>query len=182
MAMKGIDQTPIVSGNIAIFPLTDGRHFLVDASDVELVRQFHWHAACRGRYVARNKKNEVGEWGALEYLHRYLMSPTNGLHVDHANGDGLDNRRSNLRLATRFENLRNQRKQKNRSSKFKGVTWHAARGKWRAQIDTKGLPRSEGHLGYFMSEEAAAVAYDAAAIRIFGEFARLNFNRNEEAA
>lgn len=90
-------------------------------------------------------------------------------HIDHINGDGLDNRWSNLRLATHAQNRANSRRQKNNTSGFKGVVWDKARGKWIAAIraDGKGI-----YLGRFNTPEAAHAAYVAAAERHFGSFAR----------
>jgi hypothetical protein len=89
--------------------------------------------------------------------------------IDHANGDPMDNRFSNLRLATSSQNGANGRKPSHNSSGFKGVNWHAKAGKWRAYIKDKGKPI---HIGYFTSAEAAHAAYLEKAREIFGEFAR----------
>lgn len=97
--------------------------------------------------------------------------------IDHKNGNGLDNRRSNLRFCTNAQNQHNQRKWGSRSgkplsSRYKGVSWHR-RGHWRAKIQAQGKRR---YLGQFQSEEAAARAYDRAARELHGEFAVLNFS------
>jgi len=91
--------------------------------------------------------------------------------VDHINGNGLDNRRENLRPATNRENQGNSEKQQGVSSRFKGVCWVKSKGRWTAYIKTK--KRLE-KLGYFDDETQAAKAYNMAAIEVFGEFARLN--------
>jgi hypothetical protein len=93
------------------------------------------------------------------------------MEVDHINGDGLDNRKSNLRLATRAQNGCNLRPQQGKSSRFKGVAWHVC-GKWRAHISPN---RTQIALGLFDDEIDAALAYDMAALAQFGEFARPNF-------
>jgi hypothetical protein len=95
--------------------------------------------------------------------------------VDHWNRDTLDDRRSNLRICLRGQNNTNSRKRSRpagTSSRFKGVSWRKQKGRWVAKIR-----KNDSHyfLGYFDSEEDAARAYDAAARRIFGEFARTNF-------
>jgi hypothetical protein len=96
------------------------------------------------------------------------------IEIDHVNGDGLDNRRENLRVATHAQNASNRGVRVNNTSGFKGVhANHSGRGKqWFAYITTN---YKRQHLGMFGTAEEAARAYDAAAVRLHGEFARLNF-------
>jgi hypothetical protein len=101
-------------------------------------------------------------------MHHFL---TEWPRVDHANGDGLDNRRANLRPASQLLNARNLRKRQGTSSRFKGVC-RLPDGRWQANIRINGHSR---HLGWFVDEEAAAGAYDNAARELFGEFAAVNF-------
>jgi len=103
-------------------------------------------------------------------MHRLIMDAPDGTDVDHRNMDRVDNRRSNLRLATRAENLRNQGLSRNNTSGFKGVS--RLDGKWRAEIRVKWKLI---YLGLFDDKVEAARAYDTAAKEHFGEFARLNF-------
>jgi hypothetical protein len=106
-------------------------------------------------------------------LHREIMNNPDGLLVDHANGDGLDNRRTNLRLATHSQNQFNKRKTKSKtSSRFIGVYFEKRKNRWMARIHYHG---KRIWLGSFKSEFDAAKAYDAAAKKYHGEFARLNF-------
>jgi len=105
-------------------------------------------------------------------MHREMMNAPAGMLVDHRNGDNLDNRRSNLRLATPTENSCNRRKKTGGSSRYKGVTFNRRSGKWFARIRIHGKCI---FLGTFESEVEAARAYDAAAKKYHGEFACLNF-------
>jgi hypothetical protein len=106
-------------------------------------------------------------------LHREIMEAGKLDEVDHKNGDGLDNRRENLRLCTRGQNACNARKtNRARSSRFKGVSWDRANRKWAAQICKDYQNRL---IGRFDDEEEAARAYDEQAKILHGEFARLNF-------
>lgn len=154
----------------ATIPLTRGYEALVDDIDADL-GNLRWHALVKGNtvYAARNKKRP----GVLHLhrivLERVLARPLNDTEmVDHINGNGLDNRRVNLRLATHSENLRNQRRSRDNTSGVKGVTWHKRYGKWYAQICCNGRRHS---LGYFTSLEDATRAYETAALNLFGEFA-----------
>jgi len=101
-----------------------------------------------------------------------LVGP-DGWEVDHANHDGLDNRRANLRLATRSQNIANQRKKRGASS-YKGVYRLRDCNRWGAQIYRNGSKR---HLGTFKDEVDAALAYDCALLEASGPFAKLNFLR-----
>jgi hypothetical protein len=95
--------------------------------------------------------------------------PPHGMDIDHINGDGLDNRWSNLRLATRAENIRNSRTKATNTSGFKGVSWHKRDRKWQAHIKINGRSKN---LGLFEAPEDAHAAYVAAAQKYHGEFAR----------
>jgi hypothetical protein len=103
------------------------------------------------------------------------MNDPRGFLVDHKNGAGLDNRSENLRKATHSQNTHNSRKIKNTSSQFRGVSFAKKRGLWETQITVE---RKKIFLGRFKNEIDAALAYDAAAKKYCGEFARLNFPDN----
>lgn len=100
-------------------------------------------------------------------LHRLLMDATPNQLIDHEDGDGLNNRRSNLRVATSADNAHNQKAQGGKSTK--GVSLHRATGKWSAQIRVNKVKQ---HLGLFDSQDAAQAAYNEAAKRFFGAFAK----------
>ena len=110
----------------------------------------------------------------LRSMQREIMKAIKGKLVDHRNAESLDNHRENLRLATRSQNSYNRQKTKTKksSSKYRGVTYFARARKWVARIKYQGKSR---WLGYFEKEEDAARAYDAAALKYYREFARLNF-------
>jgi len=142
---------------------------LADADDLERVLAAGpWHVATRHRtvYVARNVRVDGKQ--TKQYLHRFLMEPC-GMEVDHVNGDGLDNRRVNLRRSTHAQNLRNTVKRADNTSGLKGVCFHKQCRKWKAQIRLNGKNR---HLGLFATSEAAHQAYCTAAAELHGEFAR----------
>jgi len=105
------------------------------------------------------------------YLHRFITNAPKGLVVDHINHNKMDNRKCNLRICTQSQNLANQRAKKGGASKYKGVVWHKLSNKWAAQIFCNG---SNLYLGTFEKETDAALAYNAKAKELFGEFAYLN--------
>ena len=107
----------------------------------------------------------------IQYLHRLVMDAPKGVQVDHIDGNKLDCRRTNLRLCTHAGNMRNSRMRKNNTSGRKGVSWHRRYGKWQAQIRVNGKLI---FLGYFECLDAAAAAYDNAAIEHHRDFALTN--------
>jgi hypothetical protein len=103
-------------------------------------------------------------------MHRLIMGAESGEQVDHIDGNGLHNKRSNLRLVTSAQQAMNKPVQQNKMySQFKGVTWHHRNKKWKAQIMKDG---KNYHLGYFDVEEDAALAYELKAQELFKEFQR----------
>jgi len=158
-------------------PLTKGFVALVDDEDYDRVMAAGSWRTLSGRcglMYARRHVRVDGRRVVDEVLHRFL---TGWPLVDHINGDGLDNRRANLRPATTSQNLANRRIQCNNRSGFKGVGWHTSTGKWRSRIVVDG---KRFNLGAFTTPEAAALAYDAAARELHGEFACVNFPRPGE--
>lgn len=165
-----------IEGDVAYVPLTQGCEAIIDAADVHLVEGWNWYALVKRRrgnsasnvYAARNAIGPNGVMTSV-YLHRVIAETSGGISTDHRDGDGLNNRRSNLRQATHAENMRNCRKASNNTSGIKGVCWSTWAMKWRARIKVDGRNR---HLGYFTTIEAAAAAYAEASGRLHGEFGR----------
>lgn len=146
-------------------PLTNSEMFtLVDEEDLSLALSGGpWHLTASG-YAVRS----VGKWPAQTklYLHRLLLKEPDGF-VDHVNGDRLDNRRRNLRLASNAQNQHNAKLSSRNKSGFKGVSWD--RGSWRGYVCANG----KNHLvGRFETAEEADAAVRAARVALHGEFAR----------
>lgn len=164
----------MVDFGVRSIPLSQGAVALVDDCDYELLSTRTWFLTkgkSRWNYAGTNVPSKDRPHGSTLLMHRHLVNAAPGQFVDHINGDTLDNRRMNLRLCTNAENIRNMRI-RGGSSRFKGVYLDKSSNDWRAQIMHN---YKKQNLGNFKSEEDAARAYDAAALRLFGEFARLNF-------
>lgn len=157
-------------------PLTSGGVALVDDEDFDRVSaEGSWYAAAS---LNTSYARRVYHLGGGRYTTRTMHGLITGLpYVDHVNGDGLDNRRTNLRPATASQNQANQRMRRDNTSGFRGVQ-AAPNDRWRALIIVGGKRIS---LGYYDAREDAARAYDAAAIKFFGEYARPNFPRENYA-
>ena len=155
-------------------PLTQGKIALVDAADAEWLSGFRWCAQkAPNTYYAKRHMRMVGGKVEQIYMHREILAAPRGVMVDHENGNGLDNRRGNIRLCSTGQNQHNRAANRGgMASRFKGVTWHNRLGKWIARVSAGGHRR---HLGVFGDEIEAAKAYDDAARVLHGEFARLNF-------
>ena len=154
-------------------PLTQGKVALVDAEDYPAVSALVWHFFQRAQNNSGYALTNVWRNGKRISLsmHRFLLDPPTGCCVDHANGDGLDNRRSNLRICSQAENNRNVLKRR-ANKNFKGVRRAHYSDNFVARIKAGGR---DIHLGTFPTAEKAALAYDAEARRLHVEFARLNF-------
>jgi hypothetical protein len=151
--------------------LSRGLVTVVDDEDYARFSAFSWTATPgKGTFYAYRR---VGAGPRKNvWLHREIAGTPEGMKTDHCNGDGLDNRRSNLRICTHVENCRNLQRVRAHSSVYKGVSWQDRKRHWKASL------RLDGrfvYLGSFMTEEEAVHAYDVAALELFGEFAQLNF-------
>jgi hypothetical protein len=149
--------------------LSNGTSTLIDAEDLHLTEGHRWHEVKPGgKTTYANAFIGPKKGGRWVYLHRLIMGEPD-CDVDHRNGNGLDNRRSNLRLATRGQNIANRPGWAR--SGYRGVEQHAP-ARWRARGAIGG---KSCHLGTFGSPEEAARAYDRWARGHHGEFAWLNF-------
>ena len=156
--------------------LTQGKFALVDDCDFKWLNQWRWYAQ-KGRntyYAARSTRNHTTKKQQVICMHRLILNTPTGMESDHRDGNGLKNTRSNLRICTTSQNQHNQLPQKNTGSKYKGVWRYKKDNKWGSQIQING---KSINLGSFINEIDAALAYDAKARELFGEFAYLNFSQ-----
>ena len=158
-------------------PLNRGKVVLIDASDWPLVKDYRWYAD-KNRHTWYARANVALPCGrrTTVLMHRIILRCEKGRWGDHRDGDGLNNRRGNLRPCEPQQNCMNRRVTGG-TSRFKGVRFFKKTGTWTAQFGHDGASH---HIGYFDIEEDAARAYDAAARRAFGEFAAVNFPHEGE--
>jgi hypothetical protein len=163
--------------------LTRGYVALVDDEEYRAVSMHSWHVKVYVRkdgsklvYAETSVKVGFKKW-TTKRMHRMVLNAAPETIIDHIDGEGLNNQKSNLRFATQFENTRNARAKTSIlrmavTSNFKGVHYDVERFAWVSRIRLRGRSK---FLGRFATEVEAAQAYDSAAKEIFGEFARPNF-------
>ena len=154
--------------------LSQGKCALVDAEDYEWLIKKKWYADNTNRkiwYAKTNLSHAGGAKKATAYMHRIILNPPKGMHIDHINHDTLDNRRSNLRICTAGQNRANEIKRDGFTSKYKGVSRCKQTGKWCVFIK---INRKNRNLGRFPTQKEAALVYNKEAKKLFGEFALLN--------
>lgn len=163
-------------GDIAYVPLTQGYEAIIDAEDAPLVCAWNWCARLSRRpdgsiskVYAKRKATVNGQAIALE-MHRVIAATPDGMETDHRDGDGLNNRKSNLRNASVMQNRQNCKTRVDNRSGVKGVHWCETRQRWLARIKTFGRSK---YLGAFMNLDEAAGAYRRASVEMHGEFGRL---------
>ena len=156
--------------------LTQNQIALIDDDDYEMVSLFKWNAKRGSKtYYASTTVCFCG-YNIMLRMHRLLLNAEENQLIDHINGNGLDNRKANLRFCTPSQNSMNRKPLtiKNRKpcySLFKGVSWRKDVNLWVAYIRANNIKK---HIGYFSNEKDAAQAYNVAAKGIHGEFAFLN--------
>lgn len=149
------------------------KSILLDDKDWSLVNKYRWYVnKVNNSFYAQTNIHKNGNNTILR-MHNLIMNVENGNIVDHRDGNGLDNRRFNLRLATQKQNLMNRGKTILNTSGFKGVSWHKGTQKWQTNISVNGKTKC---IGVFDDPVKAAKAYDFWAIDLHGEFAKTNFN------
>lgn len=155
-------------------PLTQGQVAIVDDADYDWLNQWKWYARKEGLnfYAARNPLKKSGNTAKI-YMARQILGLDEGdcREADHQNHNTLDNRRSNIRICTHQQNMRNRKSFPNKTSHFKGVNWCKRLKNWQVAIRANGKTL---YLGRFKDEKEAAFVYNEAAKKYFGKFAFLN--------
>lgn len=150
--------------------LGNNQFAIVDFEDYEYLNELKWHIYKNGNHLYAKCAFYENKKQKNILMHRLILEPK-GKIIDHINGNGLDNRKCNLRICERHENALNRKKNINNVSGFKGVSWFKHSQKWRAQIQYKKIVY---YLGSYENPIDAAKAYNKAAIKFHGEFANLN--------
>lgn len=144
----------------------------IDSEDFNKVSAYKWYAdkSGNGFYAVANSKDENGKHKKIR-MHQFIFGKKIGFQIDHIDGNGLNNMKSNLRYATHSQNQHNRKKYTNNTSDLKGVFWHKNKKKWYSAIR---VSSKLVHLGYFDSKLKAHETYCKAALRFHGDFARIN--------
>ncbi len=158
-----------VEGDVAYVPLSQGYEAVIDASDASLVEGFNWCAMVSRNTVYAVRHSTATGKDRLAMMHRAIAKTPDGIVTDHINGNGLDNRRSNLRYATVSQNAQNSGFRANNTSGVRGVCWDTARQKWIAQIWVNGKNRCKR----FATIDAAAAWYADMSANLHGDFGRI---------
>lgn len=147
---------------------------IVDDDEYEILSKYKWYPNNeRGKLYARRSIYPNGQKSKITIsMHRQILAAQKGQICDHINMDTLDNRKCNLRLCNRSQNSQNRNALSSNSSGYKGVSWDVTKNKWQVQIQAR---KKHIKLGRYFCIIKAAKAYDNAAIKYHGEFARLNF-------
>jgi hypothetical protein len=169
-----LERDPFLLGGVMReIGLSRGMVALVDDSDYDWLNQWKWHAHKNGPWgwYAVHNYWEGNKCLSLR-MHRLVAGTPDGYYTDHVNGNGLDNRRANLRICTHAQNQQNRRRDRDqRSSNYKGV-YKINDHRWRVRVtDSNGV---RVHIGYFCTEQVAATARDTAALALIGAFALTN--------
>jgi hypothetical protein len=158
-----------IDGDVAYVTLTKGYECVIDAADAHLFDGYNWKAHICGRLVYGVRNHYTGEKWVSHRMHKIIMGDIGTKEVDHIDGDGLNNRRANLRAVTHAQNMKNQRLRSDNKSGCPGVAFHKRDGVWQAYIDNDGVRHN---LGYHKCITSAAAAYREASAKLHGEFAR----------
>jgi len=145
----------------------------IDLEDYDKIKEYKWYVKkdyYSGCFYVSSHDLTTKNKKSIR-LHRIVMDAKSDQIIDHVNHDTLDNRKQNLRFCSHQENMRNKGKLKNTSSKYKGVSFHKRDKIYTAHIT---IDKKLIHLGTFKNEIQAAMAYDEAAVKYFGEYANLN--------
>lgn len=154
-------------------PFGHGFYTEVDDDTYEELSKFKWYGSKRNDgNIIPARKNKT-----LVFMHRQIIGAKKGEIVDHIDRNTLNNQISNLRIVTTFQSSCNTKSRKNSTSKFKGVSWNKRRNRWRVVIMKN---QKQIYVGTFTDEVEAAKSYDVAAKNIFGEYAVLNFNGEDQ--
>ena len=162
-------------------PLTQGKFAIVDPEDYERLAKYKWHLSMSptSSYAARWQRCGPGGQRKKIWMHREVIDIPKHMLCDHINGNGLDNRETNIRPATVSQNLYNRPKTRAKTrSKYKGLEWDKVQRKWKVRIQCNGR---KIYLGSFSKEIDAAKAYDKKAKTLFGEFASLNLPESKSS-
>lgn len=155
--------------------LSRGKYAIVDPEDFDKLSKYKWYVAKSRNtfYATRTGKRQKGQRQKYCPMHREIIHIPDGMVCDHINGNGLDNRKANLRAVTPAQNIWNTGKSKAKShSRFKGPAWDKNDKRWEVRISVN---CKRIYIGRFKDQIEAAKAYDKAAIKYHGQYAGINF-------